>query len=282
MIKEKQSYFVEQAKEKVNHHFNHNPGFLKSFDRTIYFYLELLKERINRQVPQDVIESFYIALKSQFFNGYVVGLQLIETQPEEILKEFLSNSNGIIRDQVPLLLREIAKEPLADRYTTDEAHRFLRNMIINYEDVRTPLRQMFVDMLCYGTWICLLDKKGNLTIDIPSPLEDSVFGVTNELHFVTPVHYMMCEEIGTDYEKWELYFWSTYERINTKAGEIIVLCQGESSVRILCYLLEELMEFERYYLILGIEGLLQNHFQNKNRKVSIEVSIIKSFYQYIK
>lgn len=282
MIVEKQSHFVEQAKKRINYHFQQNEEFLKSFDSTIFFYLEQLRERINHRGSQELIESFYAALKFQFFNGYVIGLQLIETQPEEILKEFLSNSSGNIREQIPLLLREIAKEPLADRYTTEEAQRFLRHMIKNYEDIRTPLRQMFVDMLCYGTWVCLLDKQNDLAIDIRPFLEDGFFGNTTELHFLTPAHYMMCEEIGTGYEKWELYLWSTYERVNSKVGEIIVLRQSEQSIRILCYLSEELSEFERYFLISKVEKQLQNFSRNENRRVPIDVSIIKGFYHYIR
>jgi hypothetical protein len=271
---------IRQAKERTAEHFEKNPTFIKQWDQTFLYYREVLKAITKEKENAPWEENLYAVMKSQLLNGYVVGLQLQETQPADVLKEFLSVPDAVIRDLVPTLLKEIALQPLADVYLTDMAQQWIRQMIQTYEGIRTPLRQICVNLLCYGAWLALLDRKTEIVggeTNQDSVESMSVLAAPSDLIFVSPAHYLMCDQLGRDFERWLLHWWSTYEREQLQVGEVVVLKAKDTPIRLFACLSDEIGDFEKTFILSN----LQQQVTSAGQAIVIDVAVVKGFYKFL-
>jgi len=222
-IKSKEDIINEYTQEKLTYHFKNNDKFVEDFATMFYFY----SSKFNHIVSEEYLEEFenmlYESAKSQYYNGYYIAREFIEHEETVIPNEWLSKTEGIIKEQIPSMLFEAGGGEFHEIIRTETSQKLVRWCITKFEDIRGLLQEAFVDITLLGSLRAFLDEKetrGVLTTSDQNKELQGLLASYTDLYFVDPQKYLMCLLHNQGSETWEIHLWSSLQLLNTKIGEV--------------------------------------------------------------
>lgn len=270
------------TENKLTALFQNDEAFLEKFAQMNMYYQSKFTKIVPEEKKEKFFDSLFQAVKSQFFNGYYLFRELLSHEGSNFEDSWFLQPEGYITQDIPQLLRDaIGDENFQDVVETDVMQKLMEWAIVEFEDVYNNLSQVAFDVVCLGALQSIWDERHLRGLTIEKGETGLLFPL-QDLTFVTPQHFFTCHYKTYDTEKWNVFYWSTLENKDVKAGEVIISeipnQEGDKVYFANVYLLNELEEFDRE-IILGriMKTLLEQHDVGKD-DVQIHFATVNDFY----
>ncbi|WP_209124371.1 hypothetical protein [Alkalihalobacillus sp. BA299] len=219
----KQELINEFTQEKLKHHFDNNNQFLEDYARMFYFYANKFNPLISENYREEFQDMLYESAKTQYYNGYFIAREFIEHEETVIPDEWLSRSEGMLKEQIPSMLFEAGGQDFPEIIRTETSQKLVRWCITKFEDIRGLLQEVFMDITLLGSLRAFLDERdirGVKTVSNENKELQGILAPYNDIYFIDPQKYLMCLLHNQGSETWEIHLWSSLQLPNTKIGEI--------------------------------------------------------------
>jgi hypothetical protein len=199
--------------------------FVENFKGYFEFYKnKFAKIFAKSSLRDEFIEKFFTYVTDLFYQGYYLGLELLEHDEVTIEDLFFAQTDGVIREQVYDILKGAAGD-LVQLLSHKESADF-ETWVLEQDDSAQPiLLQTKVDFACLGAYQCFLDERKSRDIHVISEPEGDIQGIvarSDELFFVDPQKFLACLFTDGHSELWDIYLWATVPTRNKKVGEVHV------------------------------------------------------------
>lgn len=222
-VKNKEEVIHEYSQEKLTNHFKNNNQFVKDFATMFYFYSSKFNQTISEEYHDEFQNMLYESAKTQYYNGYFIAREFIEHEETVIPDEWLSQTEGMMKEQIPSMLFEAGGGDFHEIIRTETSQKLVRWCITKFEDIRDLLQEVLIDITLLGSLRAILDEKdtkGIKTVINENREIQGILAAYNDLYFVDPQKYLMCLLHNQGSETWEIHLWSSLQLPNTKIGEI--------------------------------------------------------------
>lgn len=220
-----------------------NAEFIKEYRTTYNYYINksnhYIKGRSNRKEFQ---EKFLPYMNDLFYQGYYMGLEMLEHPEVTIENQFLLQPNGLIRDQTFDILRK-ATENINECFSHDGNLVFEKEIKEKYPTFMKELSQAKIDIGCSGTYQAFLNEREKREVWIrkePPEVVQGILARSDDYLFVDPQKFITCVSTSKTNELWELYYWSGIESRDRKIGEVTLSCYEKEAIN-------ELYKHSPYY-----------------------------------
>ena len=225
---------LEKEVKKRNSRVNKRLTYLMNEDKTFtlqfkliydYYHSKLVKT-LGKKVSkhEDFTDQYFMYITNLFYQGYYLGLELIDNTEVNIVDRFYQQPNGIIKEQVYNLL-EGATGDLVSIVSDENGQKFENPFINENETAALIFIQLKKDISSLGTLQAILDQRNKLELTVTPEQDNQYKGLiarSDDLFFVDPQKYLICVMTDGKSEKWDLCLWSSLTARNNKIGEVHV------------------------------------------------------------
>lgn len=272
------------TENKLKALFQNDREFNLQFMIMFEFYRKKFDQYIKETYREEFKDRFFNVAKSQFFSGYFMIREYLEYDSSFISNEWLEQKEGLITEQIPELIRQISSGDYEEIIITAETKQFTGWAIRTFENVRTHIKQASFDIACLGAKQALLDERGLRSIEAIEETNEGLLAPYNDLSFVSPQTYLSLSVITDEVEKWDLNWWNSLNKQNTKNGEINItrIFRDErvedSTYMIDVYLSVDLNETEYTMLLESILALFMERSNVPRENIQLNFARIEEFY----
>ncbi|WP_078557261.1 hypothetical protein [Bacillus alkalicellulosilyticus] len=276
-----QKDIFQYTKQKLESHFQNNENFNKQFTIMYEFYHKKLAWIINESEISFFSEMFFQAVKSQFFNGYFMIREYLALPEGELTDEWLAQPESFLTEEIPNLIRQLVGENFENAITSQDMHQLTIWTVTKYEDVLPILGEIAFDIVCLGAKQAIKDERTNRDIPKYEPSFTSLLAPVEEYTFINPQLYLVSNFINSESEIWTISWWSSLNKIDNKAGEVLIAkAQTEMGEQYILNvsLSREINELDRQPLL---ENILTRFMENNNiprYNVAVGFSIVEDYY----
>ncbi|MGN7299752.1 hypothetical protein [Ferdinandcohnia sp. SAFN-114] len=272
----------QYTEQKLTSHFQNNIKFNQQFFVLTEFYKNKFNGLIKQEDEQIFGEMLFQCSKSQIFNGYFIMRELLLNNQETLSDEWFAQSEGILTEQLPGIIREAAQHDFDNIIIEDEMKRLIRWAITRYEDVYSTLHQISFDLVCYGAKQAVIDERDKKGIQTNEAL-NGLLGAVNDLNFISPQSYLTCNAKPSESEIWTLSWWSSIQTTDNKVGEVTVLAiplENTTQYALNIYLSKRLPEHERSSVIsIVLANLIENGIARED--IVMSYALVEEFYIFV-
>ncbi|MFL0364643.1 MULTISPECIES: hypothetical protein [Pseudobacillus] len=189
-----------------------------------FYYLKLQKIITIRSEREEIADEFYDFISDLVYQGFYLGLELINHPEVQIGDQFLLQKDGVIREQVYGILTGAAGD-LERIVSHSESMKFQTKLNENYPTIDRVINQLKIDASCYGCFYALLNERKQRKLNVQDEEGKGAKGLlyqADDLFFATPQTYFACVAVSPFSEVWELNIWSGVETRSRRIGEIHV------------------------------------------------------------
>lgn len=189
-----------------------------------FYKNKFVKVSSNRSIRDEFIDKFFTYVTDLFYQGYYLGLELLEHEEVSVEDRFFSQPNGIIKEQIFDLLTGAAGD-LVQVLSHEDSAEFEMWILAEDDSAEPALLQTKVDIACLGTLQAFLDARKSKDIYVAAEPTGELQGIayrSDDLFFVDPQKFLACLATDGQSEVWELRLWSTVPARERKIGEMHV------------------------------------------------------------
>lgn len=262
---EKLDTIYNQVWHELKDKFDQDPIFTSEIELLLYFYARKFISRSKSNDQTTYIEkNLSDLIKSQFFQGYYVMKSMLLDEETELPEDVWTLNNGIVRNELPILMETIFKDNPSDWYRTDLGQSIGMKIIQEFDDVYDLVLQMRKDVALYGSYKAFI---GDVRYQVPEQSnENLVFGNPFDLNFINPQIYMQAQFSTNEQEIWDLYFWSSMKQSRVWIGSIhfsIIPANEDQSIYLLQYTISEtIAQLESYEILDYLMAKLPSHIKD--------------------
>lgn len=210
-------YQYTGQKLKVN--FENVPEFNAEVVSAFEYYKTRLLSRTKPDDHNEIESQLFEAVKAQIFNGYFMGLEILnEVQIED---EWFGNSEGVISSQIPDLLRQATDNNVESIITIEPMRSLISWLVMEYEDIYNFLLNISFNVACLGAKWAFLDEGEKRGIKPFEPKEKGLLAVLDGFTFINPETFLDPLVADKNCEVWNILK-SDYRQID-KVGEVTVI-----------------------------------------------------------
>jgi hypothetical protein len=260
--KEASTQLLDQTTRELKKKFEESAIFRDKLMEYTFFYgkkfISFLPADENFTIKfQERIEE---VVKSQYYQGYYLMLEVIEDSETKIDETFLRQEDGLIRNEVPRIMKEALSTDFQNIIKTSLSHKFTMWMIQHTENVFDLISQSLFDLTCLGAYEALLDYKKRSVLLDDVDIVNCHLGSPTDLVYLNPQIYMTLLTKTSEVEIWDLYEWSSINSENT-VGSVSFLSLSLDPKR---YFLEfkisnRIIQFEQDNLIKTCVNMIQKN-----------------------
>jgi hypothetical protein len=271
------------TENKLTAHFQNNEQFNRDFAVMYEFYRRKFEDIIKEEDLEEFENYFFQSVKSQYFNGYYIFRELIANIEVSIPDVWYAQTDSVITEQIPDLIRQAAGEAFEEVIITDTMHELTIWLIQNYENIHDLIKQVAFDIVCLGAKRAILDEREQKQI---KPFESGIqgfLGPIGDLTFLDPQRYITCMVKNEQTELWDIRLWSSASTHNDKIGEIYIISVLEEGTKYLLniYLKNSVSDKERQTLVVTILSHLMERNQLKREEVQVNFAVIDEFFIFV-
>lgn len=248
-----------QVTKRLTYLMNEDKAFILHFKIIFDYYHSKLVNTLGKKVNKhdDFLDHYYMYISDLFYQGYYLGLELLENKEVMIEERFYQKPNGIIKEQIYNLLEGATGDLVS--VVSDENNKKFEKPFINEDGTSAFIfTQLKKDITSLGALQSIIDHRDKLQLSV-TPEQDNQFkgliARSDDLFFVDPQKYLLCVMTDGKSEKWDLCLWSSVTTRNNKIGEVHVSVYNAEDVNIMVNQLP-------YYQ--GLEA-----FKHENKRVII-------------
>jgi len=272
----------QYTEQKLIAHFQNNTQFNQQFFVLTEFYKNKFIGLITKEDEQIFEEMLFQCSKSQIFNGYYIMRELLSNNQETLSDEWFAQSEGILTEELPGIIREAAQHDFDNIIIEEEMKKLIRWAITRYEDVYSTLHQISFDLVCFGAKQALIDERDKMGIQSNEAL-NGLLGAVNDLNFISPQSYLTCNVKSSESEIWTLSWWSSIQTTDNKVGEVAVLSiplENTTQYALNIYLRKRLPEHERSSIInILLANLMENGIARED--ILVSYALVEEFYIFV-
>ncbi|MCM3443598.1 hypothetical protein [Metabacillus halosaccharovorans] len=278
---EKNEEQVKITNTKLTQLFEQDHDFKSEFLGVFNFYSQKFYRIIKKdEEKKQFDELFFEALKSQFFNGYLLAREIMVDENSSFPDEFFTQPVGFLTDEVPKILRNALKENLDSVIRTELTQKFIMRLLQRFENVYDLIKQTIFDVTCLGARQAFLDIKEDKDLKTTVEPIDTWLSNVNDIEFYTPQLFITPVIKNELAESWELHWWSSLNN-NIKAGDITILkvqSAEKDSYILNIFLHQSIYEAERQKISEYIIGAFSNRNNIPLELISPNIAVIEDYY----
>ncbi|MFC0273759.1 hypothetical protein ACFFIX_20440 [Metabacillus herbersteinensis] len=267
--------------QKLKAHFQNSEFFNKEFAIMVAYYRSKFEGLIQEVDTEGFDGELFQSAKSQFFNGYYIIRELISNSETKIEDEWFSQPEGLLTEQIPDLIKDLAQESFDDVVITDTMHQFTMKAITKYEDVINILKQIAFDIVCLGAKQAILDEREKRGL-IPFKSEmKGLLANVEDLTFINPQQHLSCTVITLEAEIWTLSWWSSIHTNDNKAGEVSIITipvEDSKKYALNINLSNRIQDNQRKKILEAILFSLMERNNVKREAISVNFAVVEDFY----
>ncbi|MFB1100385.1 hypothetical protein [Terribacillus sp. JSM ZJ617] len=268
------------TENKLRQAFTNDEHFNMQFNILNHFYFEKVKVLTDAERHRDYEEPFFEAVKSQYFNGYFIVRELLSDEQTTLDPVWLSNPEGILTEEIPMLIREAVLQNEEEALITETMYQFIMELTAEYEDVHSSLLQIAFDIAFLGSKRAFLDERNSLEVEAQKGGLESRMARIGDFTFITPQIYLGPKHITTETEMWDLYWWSSLRQIDNKAGDVTLIQVNNGEVNNYIFNINLVSTFTPYEIQLIYNNLVSRFLeinQLERKQLQVNVAIVKEY-----
>lgn len=270
------------TENKLTALFQNDSEFLEHFAQINMFYQNKFLKIVGENQKEKFFNLLFQAVKSQFFNGYFLFRELLDHEDSTFENEWFLQPQGYIIQDIPHILKDaIGIQNFDNVVQTDVMQKLIEWAITEFEDIYDNLKQIAYDVVCLGALQAVLDER-TLRGLTSEELEAGLIFPIHDFTFITPQHFMSCNYITIDTEKWDIYFWATLENKDIKAGEVIIsevsTQEGEKEYILNIYIHCEVIETERNIILERVVKTLMEQQKVSSEDIHLHYAVVNDFF----
>lgn len=210
--------------QKLTAHFQNNEKFNQEMGILYAYYLDKLRNIIRIEDQEIIEKDLFESIKSQIFNGYYIGQELLTMPDNQFTDEVFTNqTEGLIAQQIPNLLRTATNENIEGIITTDPMKNLISWMVVEYEDIYNTLLDIALNSACVGTKWAFLDEAEKRGLTLFTSNHAGFLAPMDDITFINPQDYLVYQVSGSaqDSEAWEIIS-CNHDNYN-KIGEVHII-----------------------------------------------------------
>ncbi|MEI2356285.1 hypothetical protein [Mesobacillus zeae] len=245
----KEKNIFEYTNKKLKALIQNNEDFNKELATAYEFYKTRLLQLIKDEDTEKLESELFSSIKSQIFNGYFIALEFLGDEETKIEDEWFKQSEGMIAQQLPDILRNITGNKLEEIITYDSLKNLSSWLIKKYEGVYPLLMDISLNTACIGAKWALKDEGEKRGAMCYQPRHKGILADLDEVTYINPQTYINTNIVNESAEVWDIIN-SNYIEMD-KIGEAIVLKTSS----------EDKVE-GRFYLSVNFKNTLSNSNQD--------------------
>ncbi|QXE03523.1 hypothetical protein [Terribacillus sp. DMT04] len=268
------------TENKLRQSFINDEHFNKQFNIMYQYYLEKVKAITDPEKHREYEDPFFEAVKSQYFNGYFIVRELLSDEQTTLDPIWLSNPEGILTEEIPLLIREAVLQNEEEALISETMYQFIMSLISEYEDVHYPLNQIAFDIAFLGSKRAFIDERDSIGVEAQKGGLESRMARIGDFTFITPQIFLGPKHVTAETEMWDLYWWSSLRKIDNKAGDVTLIQVNNGEGDNYIFNVNLASTFTPYEIQLIYNNLV-SRFLEKNqlerRQLQVNVAIVKEY-----
>lgn len=266
----------EYTDKKLKAHYQNNKDFTVELVSTYEYYKELLLSIVKDSDKERLENSLLQSIKSQIFNGYFMAQELLNSEEISFENDWFKQSKGAIAQQLPEMLRINTDDRIEDIIT----HKPLKNMaswlVIEYEGVYPLLMDISLNTACLGAKWAFIDEAKKRGISHYQPSYSGMLGYVDEVLFISPQTYMVCDVTNESSEFWTIVN-SKYNGYD-KIAEVTVI-QSTDNYYLNIYIKNTVSIDEQKTLIDHLAVRLMTQKKIEREQLILSASSVEEFYE---
>ncbi|KZE68022.1 hypothetical protein AWM68_17790 [Fictibacillus phosphorivorans] len=191
--------------KKLKAHLQNN----EEFNREVATHYEYYKDKLFRIVKEHDQEKaekdLFQCVKSQVFNGYFIALEILNVEDSPITDAWLQQSEGMIAQQLPDLLKSATGESGLENVITHEPLKALTSWLVReYEDIYPTLMDISLNSACMGAKWAFVDEGQKRGFQTYQPQHRGIVGTIDDISFINPQNYLSCSILSEAGEVWDV------------------------------------------------------------------------------
>lgn len=199
--------------EVYNHlkaEYENNEAFRKELDDLYMFYGRKLIQFVKKQEQQEHIENkLGEVVNSLFFQGYYTMKVVLNDEETIISPESWELPAGVIKNEIPMLLKELLQEEKFD-WKTEVSHEFSMDILTYIEAGYETTQKLTKEISEYGAYKAFIEDERYVGDDLAEQ-SDMLLGSPYDLNFLSPQVYSKAQFYTDQHEIWDLFYWSSVQ-----------------------------------------------------------------------
>lgn len=212
------------TEQKLTAHYQSNDELMMEIWSVFNYFKKKLLPTINESDKERVGKELYTSIKSQIFNGYFMGCELL--RENEYPDDFFAQSKGAIAQQIPDLLRQASNDNIEGIITSANLQNLISELVIKYENIYELLLDVSMNTACIGTKWAFLDTAEKRNIPFYQPKYEGLLTKLDEITFINPQTYISCNFSTDSSEVWEIIM--SKHKGQEKIGEVIIIVSHQN------------------------------------------------------
>lgn len=243
--------------------YNEDDIFRQSIDGLTEFYgRKLIGYAKNEEQEQLVLKGLDDVIKSQFFHGYYLMTAILEDAQTDLPSEIWCKPKGMIRNEIPLMVRSIFAEEGTTWSTTDLGREYGLYVLDVMEPGYEIIKRLREEITLFGAYHAFIEDD-RYQEEKSAELKTTMLGNPFDLEFLSPQVFMQAQFQSEQHEIWDIYFWSSQENAWVGTVHLSTLPMGSMTVYLLeCSLSNQLIHFEKNDIVDTLVAKLPQDVQN--------------------
>ena len=209
----------DYTNNKLKAHLQNNETFTIELAQTYEYYEKQLMDLILEHDKERLERELFHAVKSQVFNGYFMAQEILANI--ELKDEWFEQTNGMIAQQIPEMLRNGTNDNIEEIITHDPLKNLSSWLVIEYEDVYPLLMNLSLNTASLGAKWAFLDEAQKRNVTPYKPQHSGILAYVDDVVFINPQTYLSCEITNETSELWTVIS-SKYNGLD-KIAEVTIL-----------------------------------------------------------
>lgn len=271
----------DYTQQKLKAHYQNDKEFNRELATIYEFYKIKLSSILTEDQREKMEKMLEESIKQQIFNGYYMGLELLQSD-YHFENEWFQQSEGMIAQQLPDLLRRATNNQIEEVVTDKTLQRLMTWLVVEYEGVYPLLMDISLNTACMGLKWALKDEGSKRQIDLYESSFKGMLGNLDDITFITPQSYIQLVVTNEGSEVWEIIN-SDYKTLE-KIGEVNVVRIDAADNTDRYYLnisvKDSLSESEQKSLIEDISARVMMFNDVERAHLTLTASTVREYYSF--
>lgn len=233
----------KEVKVRLSNHMENNE-FRTNYNQLIGYYFQLIEYFVkDKDKLEQFSEEIMIAFNCQYYQGYSLGLEILENNLDNIPDEFFTQEIGYFLFEVNNLVMGNVGDDAFTQFRTNPTKELVTNLVIEFENILPSLKESIIHLTLEGVKKCFLDHRDKFNVATLESDTNSLFR-EQDLHHILSNRLISCELIEPNVQLWKIY-----NSINTEEvyGEIVFINS-----------LSQGLQFVKFYLSMNLTPYQQD------------------------
>lgn len=271
----------DYTQQKLKAHYQNDKEFNRELATIYEFYKIKLSSILTEDQREKMEKMLEESIKQQIFNGYYMGLELLQSD-YQFENEWFQQSEGMIAQQLPDLLRRATNNQIEEVVTDKTLQKLMTWLVVEYEGVYPLLMDISLNTACMGLKWALKDEGSKRQIDLYESSFKGMLGNLDDITFITPQCYIQLVVTNEGSEVWEIIN-SDYKTLE-KIGEVNVVRIDSADNTDRYYLnisvKDSLSESEQKSLIEDISARVMIFNDVERTHLTLSASTVREYYSF--